>query len=268
MQGIELSFLYFLSAFLAAGNSVKDFPTSMISGGQNVFPHDFPWQASIQFHTGHHFCGGALIDSYWLLTAAHCMEQHQPNQIRVVLGEHTLSEIEGTEQYRNISRIVISPFFNVVRPEYNYYMPYDLALLELTTPANLNSFVKPISLPDPNKSYSGRSCILTGWGNTGVNADGADVLQMAEIKTLENRVCGDTWGYYIYYGNICVYTYGVAPCQGDSGGPLMCLDNNGYVLAGISSWDDTDCKDHPSIYTRVTENLGWINDVIDNDGHN
>jgi secreted trypsin-like serine protease len=29
--------------------------------------------------------------------------------------------------------------------------------------------------------------------------------------------------------------------QGDSGGPLACLTQDGYTLAGISSWGDIDC---------------------------
>ncbi|KAL3878562.1 hypothetical protein ACJMK2_030899 [Sinanodonta woodiana] len=267
MQIIILCFFHLLPAFIAADNYEKDVNKSRISGGASAYPYDFPWQASIQYQTGYHFCGGALIDAYWVLTAAHCMENQQANELRVVLGEHSLSVIEDTEQYRNISRIVINPFFNGARPEFNYYLPYDLALLELKTPVDLNYVVKPIPLADPNQSYSKRVCVVTGWGKTGVNADGADILQMAEINTLDNYACRYTWRYYIYYGNICVYKYGVTPCQGDSGGPLVCLDTNGYVLAGISSWGDIDCGDHPSIYTRITENLAWIHDVIDNDGH-
>ena len=34
---------------------------------------EFPWMASIQIR-GKHFCGGAVIDKRWVVTAAHCAQ--------------------------------------------------------------------------------------------------------------------------------------------------------------------------------------------------
>jgi secreted trypsin-like serine protease len=61
--------------------------------------------------------------------------------------------------------------------------------------------------------------------------------------------------------------------QGDSGGPLNCPDGNGsYHVCGITSWGvsnkDTKTGNNicvvalPSVYTRVTSYLDWINSIM------
>lgn len=43
-----------------------------IIGGHDALPGEFPWIVSVRRHGGH-FCGGTLIHSRVVLTAAHCL---------------------------------------------------------------------------------------------------------------------------------------------------------------------------------------------------
>jgi len=42
-----------------------------VVGGTEAEPHSWPWMVSLQYE-GNHFCGGSLINSQWVVSAAHC----------------------------------------------------------------------------------------------------------------------------------------------------------------------------------------------------
>lgn len=48
-------------------------PRSRIIGGQDAYFGEFPWQVHIKITK--HQCGGALVNSRFIVTAAHCIYQ-------------------------------------------------------------------------------------------------------------------------------------------------------------------------------------------------
>ena len=110
---------------------------------------EFPWQVSLQLLSGwisRHICGGAVISSYWVITAGHCVADLKPKAIIVVAGDHDLFVHEGTEQRVNVVRIV-----NAGYQAGNF--TGDIAMLQLYPPLRLGKRVSPICLPHPLKSY-------------------------------------------------------------------------------------------------------------------
>ena len=75
------------------------------------------------------------------------------------------------------------------------------------------------------------------------------------------------WALYIGFGQTVVSWY-FDHLQGDSGGPLAChtVGENHWKLFGITSWG-VRCAEprNPGVYTKVTNYLQWIQNIIKND---
>lgn len=68
------SFCFSLSPLLRKCKACGSRPqfNARIVGGNLSVEGQFPWQVSLHFKN-EHLCGGSIISSYWVVTAAHCM---------------------------------------------------------------------------------------------------------------------------------------------------------------------------------------------------
>ncbi|KAK2819859.1 hypothetical protein Q7C36_021505 [Tachysurus vachellii] len=254
-----LSCLAFVSA--AYGCGVPAF-TPVITGysrivnGEEAVPHSWPWQVSLQDQTGFHFCGGSLVNEWWVVSAAHCnvMTYH-----RVVLGEHDRSSNAEPIQTMKIDKVF----------KHQQYSPFtisnDILLIKLASPAKLNAHVSPVCLAESSDNFSGgMRCVTTGWGLTKYNApDTPAILQQASLPLLTNDDCKRFWGSKITDVMICAGASGVSSCMGDSGGPLVCQKDNAWTLVGIVSWGSGMCSTStPAVYARVTVLRSWMDGII------
>ena len=79
--------------------------TTRIIGGQEAIHGAFPWQVSFSNRKGGSpFCGGSIISSKWVISAAHCFESDR--KVWIGFGQNNWREETGHEQYLSSNRII------------------------------------------------------------------------------------------------------------------------------------------------------------------
>ena len=154
----------------------------------------YPWQIAIREQTGDRsvFCGGTILTSDWIITAAHCVyDLRSADEIMVTAGHTKSSRTEASReknyQQRFVADIIVHRHWDEEE------VVGDLAMLKLTKPFEFNPELRPICLPQNGFSISkelpvqnernGPVCIITGWGMTQGTGDG-NILQQATIPVL------------------------------------------------------------------------------------
>ncbi|XP_029936300.1 granzyme B-like [Myripristis murdjan] len=227
---------------------------SGIVGGKTAKPHSRPYMVSLQVQ-GHHRCGGILIRNDFVLTSAHCKTEQD---LTVVLGAHNIKKQEKSQQ-----RIPVEKYHQ--HPKYKGQFLYDIMLLKLKTNATLNKYVKTVGLPKKNgKIPANIKCYAAGWGQTGPNKPGSDVLKEVMVKLQFDQECSHKWqNYFSSDQMMCVHSdkrkEGI--CQGDSGGPLLCRK----MPQGISAYTKASgCDDtkYPHVFMKINFFSQWIKNVM------
>ncbi|XP_059179764.1 hyaluronan-binding protein 2-like [Centropristis striata] len=252
--------------FATCGHAQPKKSTKRIYGGLKTPPGAVPWQVSVNVRPKNsklpfsHTCGGALIESCWVLTAGHCIDPTRDMQVS--MGGLTLNTDESTEQTIGVEQAIRHENYRET-PSAVYN---DIALLKLKGTdgvcANETQFVKTVCLPDAQLP-DGMECKISGWGATENSSYGSSHLLDANVLLINQEKCSEPkiYGKILDISMFCAghLQGGVDSCQGDSGGPLTCQSNHTSVIYGVVSWGDQ-CgrKNKPGVYTRVTQFLNWI----------
>jgi hypothetical protein len=234
-------------------------PETKITGGTDASITEFPWQVYII--SGNLRCGGSIIGSNWVLTAAHCVLDASgtpisASRVFVKVGANNPFVTSDGETYA-ADRVIPNDKYN------DQTLENDIALIRLATPVN-NPVARPVAIVTPADVTAGAlnpgvMTWVTGWGITSVNPKvyptrlqklQLPIVTRAQASTVRSKIPStDIMAGYLN-GN-------KDACSGDSGGPLVVPIYGEYRLAGIVSWGSSECNTYGA-YTNVSLFRSWI----------
>ena len=257
--------LLFIKSDIGEGDHLFPFFTGIrsinakITGGTNSVISDFPWQ--VYYISGNYRCGGSIIGSNWVVTAAHCTKSSTgsaipASQMFVRVGLNNPSNTNEGKSY-SVSEAIVNESYN------SQTLLNDIALLRLSDTINFANAtpIKLVTTLDAAKGAidPGVMSWVTGWGLTNVNPEVFPTsLQKLQLPIISDAQASTVWGTIPATDLMAGYLNGNKDaCNGDSGGPLVVPVFGEYKLAGIVSWGSQNCNTYGA-YTSVSDMESWI----------
>ncbi|XP_045136654.1 proclotting enzyme-like [Portunus trituberculatus] len=177
-------------------------------------------------------CGGSLLTTTHVLTAAHCVKE-QGLSVSVGVGMHDLrdntKEIVPVRSYKQHPHYDSGGHLN------------DVAILTLERAVTWRPGVGPICLA-PDKNYEGNMAVVTGWGTLTYQGKTPNALHEVAVEIKTQDSCSQSYHHttslQIKESHVCAGSKGKDSCQGDSGGPLVVLEGQ-MVPAGCGELRDS-----------------------------
>ncbi|XP_061705723.1 duodenase-1-like [Cydia pomonella] len=244
--------------------------TGFIVGGQEANMREWPFIAYLVAQMGRGTiaaCGGSLISSQTILTAAHCLDDVTKRKKYIQEVKYSVYMGHRLHRRANMHREMLDYTTHENYDPDDVY--YDIGLMFLSNPVQFSHTVKKVVLMDKEMERYMRQeggLAVAGWGRFGVNSPGSEFLKSLDQTLLNQDLC------YEYIdetdiapGIICGAKHGEVNSteyafSGDSGGPLA--RPRDMVLAGLVSWR---METHGvTVYTSVPYYYSWIGNTQQN----
>lgn len=219
-------------------------------------------------------CGGALIATGWVITAAHCVVDKDKNPIvtrgyTIRLGVNDAYDAGEGDSYRILGLFPHRLYVEKGRV-------FDVALIRFD-PDNGRAWppqhVRTVPVDGrrrvPLALSGGMTAYAFGWGNTAFRGQNSQLLKGGKLALQDLPTCSkktSTNRAYLAGSLLCASAPDKTQvCDGDSGGPLISYRSGRPILIGVVS-AGTDCGQTgvPSRFTRLSVERvrGWIEDVL------
>ncbi|XP_063633138.1 chymotrypsin-1-like [Cydia splendana] len=240
-------FPIFLLCLAVTASAAKMNP--YIVGGSEVSIKDWSFITFVQITDGPNVaaCGGSLLSSQTVLTAAHCLDDFTKKKkvkgvsFRIYMGHSSLEKAKLTRSVLNYeSHKNYSPDDVIVK--------FDIGIMFLSRPVKFRSKVQKVILQPKFSAKVDKKLAVAGWGNTNLNDEkGGISTRLKAVVMNPNKKCN-------LNGVICTAPQKGFPYTGDSGGPMVNTKTQRQV--GIVSFRDMETG--TTGFTSVPYYWDWI----------
>lgn len=246
-----------------------------IVGGTKAEHGAIPWQVMLWEKEADAFCGGSVISSRWIVSAAHCIVLFKEIQRRELkMSELSIKLGKHDRVYRDSGEIISGVKDWIIHPNYNRdTFDNDIVLLRLEQHIPYTDYVKPICLGTTHylrtRAYDNAGLTMgtvSGWGEIKYQGERPRYLQMLQLPMQNKEICRASTNKLISDNMFCAgYSKETShdACRGDSGGPFAVRIDQRWYLAGIVSWGE-ECGQPGKfgVYTKVGNYYQWIQDTM------
>ncbi|XP_049810276.1 trypsin-1-like [Schistocerca nitens] len=221
-----------------------------ILGGEVANISEYPWMVSVEYLEAHR-CGGTIVSSSWVMTAAACIWGTTANNFALRVGT-SIRESGGTAY--SATQLFWHDDYDAATSD------YDIGFFQTTDSILFDDNVQPVALAT-EELEAGTSVTVSGWGSLQPGVDYPEELHAVNTTIIDRSLCNDTYEGLITDNMICAGEPqgGKDFCNGDHGGPLV-VDSTQY---GVISWG-YGCfyPPYPGVYTDIVALRSWINEAI------
>ncbi|EDV37223.1 uncharacterized protein Dana_GF13344 [Drosophila ananassae] len=198
-------------------------------------------------YDGSFYCGGSLVTSMYVVTAAHCLSGYKPGRMTVQGG---VSKLTQSGVVRGVAKYFIPASYR------NSTLNMDVGVIRLQSAMTGNN-IRTISLCRV-QWRSGDYMRVSGWGITRTkNTSPSTQLRTVQIKLIRKNVCQAAYRYRdtLSGSTFCARSAGKDSCSGDSGGGVIFKKQ----LCGVVSWG-LGCANakYPGVYTSIHRARSFI----------
>ncbi|XP_073403563.1 serine protease 53-like [Dendrobates tinctorius] len=241
-------------------DTCKDLLSNLTSGcgfsnvdtSGSVSPGPWPWQVDL-WKDDRRVCGGALISTKWVITAAKCFVGPDSSDFPL---DWSVTVASRTQDMRHFAVEKISIHGSYITPEQGY----NVALVRLNMPPPLGTYAGPICVPySSHKIPHNSSCWLIGNDVQPSRGVKMDLVGPNQCNCIYSQSNSDNPSVSILPGMICATRQeAMGKCLIDSGGPLACKENDTWFLIGVQSFGGGCGTSFPEVFTDLTHYESWI----------
>lgn len=226
----------------------------------SVFPSSVPWMVTLwqidsrfdRVQNGY-ACGGALIDPFTVVTAAHCIDSLSDTGFSIVLGQ----------RYSSSRGFVAQPRTVTYYPKYKLgsYL-FDIAIIDLYAPFESSSYLRVAANPEVAVLLR-KPTVLYGWGENerGKLPTMLRRVVQQDMSKLAKKIFPDfLLRTQFAVGRLNANKTFSGACNLDSGSPLIGTVKGKPVLLGVASHGSLkSCTTKtPRVFTRTSWFGPWI----------